>query len=588
MDGGRSTQAFKICGIASRQRPAKNCQGSIGSMSADESFLRQEVEPYIDTLYLQSPLLKRHCDSAAIHLLRTFEDASRFGTLNSALKGEPIQFHTRLRWAHEAIPWALRWVWSDCPREGSRSLDLDWDVYGEAAELMQLGFKYYQLCRCFILFSRGFFKVDTAKEKKRIRFFFRSQEEQERDAASLIYGILRNDPPLPSQAVLRFLHESMPVIAAVLPHYIDKIGECSIRCETPSDVLEYFKMWAILTIKELNFDLPGTWQFGSYNLDQFRYFWASLLCRAIAHIKAHDLADHAVGTSGGAIGSLVIQVTEDWLMKSRELFPVPEEAWHSIFNLLVYQPTRNYWDPFWQPIIKCSDGTLLIAPHMVVSSSPQRNLITLLNRTSEGRKFYDSVSSQKEEEQLSFLAKLLGASRFSIRTRVPVPRKDGTTLTDIDLIAFDAADNVLLLVHAKWLIGPDTVQEVLARDEEVQTALRIAVSASSRISELGVSWIGAVLNENLKSPPVLHSIVVNQDFVPSGWVYDKQVPIVITDFVVEFARSAEFKGLASLYTACAGFSEHLKARHPVKHCHDEIQFGEYTFEHPTLEPINHP
>lgn len=556
-------------------------------MPTDESFLRGEVEPYIDALYLQSPLLKRHRDSAAIHLLRTFEDASRFGTLNSLLKREQIQFHTRLRWPHEAIPWALRWVWSDCPQEGSGSLDLDWDAYDEAAELMTLAFKYYQLCRCFILFSRGFFGADTAKDQKRIRFFFRSQEEQQRDAASLVYGILRDNPYAPSQALLDFLRESMPVVTTVLPYYIEKVGDCSIRCETPPDMLGYFKRWAILTVDEMKFHLPGTWQFGNYNLDQFRSFWMSLLCLAIAHIKAHDLADDVVGTKGGAIGSLVMQVTEGWLMKSRSMFPVSEEAWLSIFDLLIYQPTRKYWDPFWQPIIECSDGTLLIAPHMIITSSPQRNLITLLNRTSEGRKFYDSVSSQKEKEQLSFLAGLFDTSRFATRKRVPVLREDGTTLTDIDLIVFDTVDNALLLVHAKWLIGPDMVQEVLARDEEVQTALRIAVSASTRISELGASWIATALDVNLKSSPKLHSVVVNQDFVPSGWVYNEQVPVVITDFVAEFVRSAQFKGLASLYTACAGFSEQLKTKYPVKHCHDEIRFGEYTFEHPTLEPLKH-
>jgi hypothetical protein len=49
----------------------------------DDVFLRTEVEPYIDNLYLQSPLLKRHHDSAAIHLLRTFEDWSRLGILNT-------------------------------------------------------------------------------------------------------------------------------------------------------------------------------------------------------------------------------------------------------------------------------------------------------------------------------------------------------------------------------------------------------------------------------------------------------------------------------------------------------------------------
>src|SRR5579864_810982 len=98
-----------------------------------------------------------------------------------------VQFHTRLRWAQEAIPWALRWVWRDCPLTGSTTLDLDWSAFTEAHEVMELGFKYYQLCRCFVLYSRGFFCAETAKEQKRVRFFFRSGAEQRRDAASAIY-----------------------------------------------------------------------------------------------------------------------------------------------------------------------------------------------------------------------------------------------------------------------------------------------------------------------------------------------------------------------------------------------------------------
>jgi hypothetical protein len=197
---------------------------------ADEDpFLRGEVEPYIDNLYLQTALLKRHRDSAVIHLLRTFEDWNRLRTMKPLFDGRQVQFHLTLRWSHLAIPWALRWVWSDCPQAGNASLDLDWDVYGEATELMQLGFKYYQLCRCFILYSRGHFGVETAKEQKRIRFFFRSQAEQQRDAASMIYEIVHDTPPLP-QAIFDFLAASMPVINTVLPYYIDKTGEFSIRC----------------------------------------------------------------------------------------------------------------------------------------------------------------------------------------------------------------------------------------------------------------------------------------------------------------------------------------------------------------------
>jgi hypothetical protein len=350
-------------------------------------------------------------------------------------------------------------------------------------------------------------------------------------------------------------------------------------------MLAYFKQWAILQVEDMRFDMPGAWQFGNFNLDQFRSFWMSLLAVAFAQVTAHNLGDNAVGTKGGAIGSLVMQVSEDWLMRAGRLFPIPEKAWLSIFKALVYQPTRKYWDPFWQPIIRTLDGTLLISSHLIMGSSPQRNLITLFNRTAEGRKFYDLVSSEKEEEQLNLLAKLFNAPRFITRKRVPVPRNDGTILTDIDSVLYDKVDDVLLLVHAKWLIRPDMVQEVLARDEEVQRALQTAVAASGRIAELTVGWMSNVLGMDLKSSPKVYSLVVNQDFVPSGWVYDEHIPVVNTDFVTEFVGSSQFNGLASLYAACAGFNEYLEKKHPTKLAHDEVQFGDYVFEMPTVEEL---
>ena len=111
-----------------------------GVRMLDEAFLRGEVEPYIDKLYLHTPLLKRHRDSATIHLLRILEDSTRFVAMKPfSPPNQEVQFHTRLRWAHEAIPWALRWVWRDCPLTDVANLDLDWSLYGEAHEVMDLG-----------------------------------------------------------------------------------------------------------------------------------------------------------------------------------------------------------------------------------------------------------------------------------------------------------------------------------------------------------------------------------------------------------------------------------------------------------------
>ena len=116
----------------------------------DKGFLRSTVEPYIDNLYINSALLRRGRDVAALHLLRTFEDAMRAGAVRGLADGDDLRFFLSVRRAHEALPWALRWVWARCPSEEHARLDLDWDTYEEAGHLLLLSSKYYQLYRCFV------------------------------------------------------------------------------------------------------------------------------------------------------------------------------------------------------------------------------------------------------------------------------------------------------------------------------------------------------------------------------------------------------------------------------------------------------
>ena len=92
-----------------------------------------------------------------------------------------------------------------------------------------------------------------------------------------------------------------------------------------------------------------------------------------------------------------------------------------------------------------------------------------------------------------------------------------------------------------------------------------------------------MLGIDLNRLPRLCSIVVNRDFVPSGWVYDEQITVINTDVVTKCAGSPQFTGLASLYAACTGFNESLEKKHPVKFAENEIQFGKYVFDVPTIE-----
>jgi hypothetical protein len=194
----------------------------------DEDFLRKEVEPHIDRLYLRKPLIGRSRDSAVIHLLRVFEDASRLLKMRSlSSPNQELQFHTRMRWAHEAIPWALRWVWRDCPTRDKSNLELDWTIYKEARDLMNLAFDYYHVCRFFVLYSRGFIGAATTKDRKRVRFYFRSDIERDQDVASIVYDVLQDFTPLRPKSRTSS-RESIIIINTLLPVYIRKVTEFSI------------------------------------------------------------------------------------------------------------------------------------------------------------------------------------------------------------------------------------------------------------------------------------------------------------------------------------------------------------------------
>jgi hypothetical protein len=549
-------------------------------------FLRKRVEPYIDKLYLESPLLKRHRDVAVIHLLRVFEDSIRIEPNEPfSNRDRDIQFHLRLRFSHEAIPWSLRWVWTDCPLAGQANLDMDWSAYRESRELMALSHKYYQLCRYFILYSRGFFLAETSERERRVRFYFRSETEQRRDAFAALDEIVRDNPP-PSMTIARRMLNDMKIIRIILPNYIDKVDETSVRCDIPAGMMSYFSEWSDILVNEMRLDLPADWQFGSFNVQQFTRFWKSIMAVTVAHSTVHDLADDSVKTRCGAVGSIIIRTDEKQLIEATKLFPIPIDSARSIIEALTYQPIRDYWDPFWQPFIKISDGSLLCSPSLISTSSAQRNLISLLTHTDEGRNFYNQVSVQKEEQQLSELTQLFDPFRYLTRTRIPIARANGSTLTDIDLIVYDRTENSILLIHAKWLLRPDTVQEVLARDKEIQVALDIATKSATRISELGSGWMRTIFDTVMVETPQCYSIVINRDFVPSGWIHNDRIPVVTAGVVSEFVRSIRFTGLGSLYHFCGFFDEEVAKKHPIRFSSRDIEFGEYIFEVPTYEPVN--
>jgi hypothetical protein len=385
----------------------------------DVEFLRNEIEPYIDNLYKDSALLKLDRDVAIVHLLRFFEDSSRFGSLITLSRGDRLQYYLAMRHAHESLPWAARWVWRDCPRVGVPSLALDWDAYGEAFKLMQLAHDYDQLVRCFTLYSRKIFSFELHRSSHLVKFAFTSKDVELKDGARALYSIKQESPPI-AEKLLEFLDDNRAVIRTILPHYIDKIGEFSVKYKVAKDLHDIFKKWAVLNAGQMRFVLPDGWKVGAFSLGQFRSFWTSLLYTAILHTMAHAFADKSVGTSGGAIETAVMVLTVAELDTLGGIFALDSETFATIRDLLTYEPSRNYWDPFWQPLFRIADGRFLLCPSLILGSSAQRNLVNLMTKTEVRRKLYDAISVQKEEEQLNEMERVLSFGNHTIKRQVPL------------------------------------------------------------------------------------------------------------------------------------------------------------------------
>jgi hypothetical protein len=183
------------------------------------------------------------------------------------------------------------------------------------------------------------------------------------------------------------------------------------------------------------------------------------------------------------------------------------------------------------------------------------------------------------------VASMFSADRFVIRDRVSVRREDGTRLSDIDLLVFDRRDACVMLIQTKWLLRPDYVTEVLAKDEEINAALAVTNQVWSRVEELGPRWLADVLEPDLGADVRIFALLVNKDFLPSGWIHNSRRPVVDMIFLREFVGSAEFVGIRSLYEAASGLDRSLSVKFPVETPTKTIKVGDYTFEVPGVKSL---
>jgi hypothetical protein len=108
----------------------------------------------------------------------------------------------------------------------------------------------------------------------------------------------------------------------------------------------------------------------------------------------------------------------------------------------------------------------------------------------------------------------------------------------------------------------------------------------ARVRELGAPWISQVLGEDCHiGPSEIRGLLINRDFLPSGWVIEKEIPAVDAEFLRTFIRCNKFTGLRSLHQAASQLDKVLVSEFPFNKTSEQIRVGEYSFEWPAMEPL---
>jgi hypothetical protein len=142
---------------------------------------------------------------------------------------------------------------------------------------------------------------------------------------------------------------------------------------------------------------------------------------------------------------------------------IPSDKVRGLIQQFSLDPSKATQDPFYRPLIRLDQHSLLLACTFIETSRFSRNIFSIAIRDT------DVNLSSKGIKPVLGIKSAFENARFEVRLSVPV-WNGHTLVTDVDLTAFK--DNTLFIAQIKVLIQPDTPYEEWKCLQSLQTGVR--------------------------------------------------------------------------------------------------------------------
>ena len=407
----------------------------------------REIETIIDIEHKKSPVFTTGREQTFYDLLTSFEDTCGLILMGSMFNPLGLKEITDQM---DALNTSLLWANELCTKD-MRPLDTEITEtrYKQCCELLNdYAYPYSVICSGYISYSRKRFAVEI--EENRVTFIPGKDQNQ-----SMWSDILRESSQVDLNAMAGAIDPYRLITSAGELRNKVKVENGMIFYELSDDILNAFKN---IALQQWNASktLPEDWVFDSFTLEEYKAFWVALTALCYVHFcSCYAISDPLIRLKNSTIIQNSDCITEYIVFTSR----LEKEKVETIIQYITFDPKKKNVDIMYQPIVRLTNGTLIITPILFMGSRPERNLLAVVS--SRHDREYSKEVNDLEGLMVSELESHISSTDVAKHKHL---RDD---LPDIDFAVFDRTTNSAIICETKWFAAADSTKEVYAKEDEI-------------------------------------------------------------------------------------------------------------------------
>ncbi len=407
----------------------------------------REIEAIIDIEHKNCPVFTAGKEQTFYDLLTSFEDVCGLILMGSMFNPLGLK---RITDQMDALNMSLLWADQLCAKD-MQPLDTEISEtrYKQCCELLNdYAYPYSVICSGYISYSRKRFSVEIEDNKVT---FIPGKDQND----SMWSDILRESSQVDLSAMAGAIDPYRLITSAGELRNKVKVENGMICYELSTDILNSFKNVALQQWNTSR-TLPENWVFDSFTMEEYKAFWVALTALCYVHFcSCFAISDPLIRLKN----SNIIQNSDCIIDYIVSLSGLEKEKVDTIIQYITFDPKKKNVDIMYQPIVKLTNGTLIIAPILFMGSRPERNLLAVVSSRHDGE--YSKEVNDLEGLMVSELESYVSSPDIAKHKHL---RDD---LPDIDFAVFDRTTNSAIICETKWFAAADSTKEVYAKEDEI-------------------------------------------------------------------------------------------------------------------------